>query len=341
MSGMAAPATSRGSAGRAGCRRCGTSRSPRASRRAGRASPAAGRAARSAPRSCPAVRNWAKPPSPFGIPSAAYRACTSPRETSTSRCSTCSTPRFDATASTASLTSRSAGLNRSGISLRAYVTLETGRSRLVGSRRGPSCASLSSPTSTATGTRFEAVLADIAQRGRRRDLVPRRHRRLRPAAEPLRRRGARRARRSACSATTTSRRSARSTSPTSRPTPPTSARWTIDELEPDDARVPEDARAEGRARRRRALPREPARPGLGVRAQRVGGAHGARADDARARARRPQPHPDRAPALERRRARGRAREGRQRDRARPRAAGCSTRARSASRATATRALRTC
>ena len=107
----------------------------------------------SAPRSFPAVRNWAKPPSPFGIPSAAYRACTSPRETSTSRWRTCSTPRFDATARTASLTSRSAGLNPSGISFQSVRDAGNRTRPLIGSGPGLLCGSLSSPTSTATGTR--------------------------------------------------------------------------------------------------------------------------------------------------------------------------------------------
>ena len=50
----------------------------------------------------------------------------------------------------------------------------------------------------------------------------------------------------------------------------TSARWTIDELEPDARDYLETLEPKGERDGRRALPREPARPGLGVRAQRVG-----------------------------------------------------------------------
>ena len=62
----------------------------------------------------PETRKRRKPPSPSGIPSAAYRAPTSSRAELTSRWRTSSTDSCEATASTASLTAFSAGLRVSG-----------------------------------------------------------------------------------------------------------------------------------------------------------------------------------------------------------------------------------
>ena len=95
------------------------------------------------------------------------------------------------------------------------------------------------------------------------------------------------------------------------------------------------------ARGRRALPRQPARPGLGLRAQRGGGAATRSRDDGAGRPRRPQPRRRSRVACGRRRLSRRARaRGRPRSTS-PAAAGCSTPARSASRATATRARPGC
>ena len=99
-------------------------------------------------------------------------------------------------------------------------------------------------------------------------------------------------------------------------------------------RVSPAARAECGGRRRAAVPREPARPGLGLRAQRRGRVREPRADAGAARARRPQPYRARrsassqpiSSAAPRPPERGSS----------SRAAGCSIPARSASRATATR-----
>jgi hypothetical protein len=63
----------------------------------------------------PAVRNRLKPPSPSGVPSAAYRAPASSRAPSTRRWSTSSTDRSAATDNTASLTARKVGLSSSVI----------------------------------------------------------------------------------------------------------------------------------------------------------------------------------------------------------------------------------
>ena len=83
-----------------------------------------------------------------------------------------------------------------------------GAGRLIGSGRGP-LAHRSHLGHSRQLARIRGGARRHRQRGLGRGLVPRRHRRLRPAAEPLRRGGARRTRTSACSATTTSPRSAR------------------------------------------------------------------------------------------------------------------------------------
>ena len=160
------------------------------------------------------------------------------------------------------------------------MTLETAPVRLIGSGRGPPCASQSSRTSTATGTpsrrcsptsRTEGVdeiwcLGDIVGYG------PQPNRCVEEA----------RVRLDLCLLGNHDLAALGEVDlATFSPDAATSARWTIDVLERRRARLPEDARAEGRARRRRALPREPARPGLGVRAQRAGRARGARADERR------------------------------------------------------------
>ena len=141
----------------------------------------------------------------------------------------------DATASTASLTSRNAGLKGSDISFRGYVTFLTGNAegRLVGSGQVLRCASQLISDIHGNWHALEAVLADVDRRGRR-DLVPRRHRRLRPAAEPLRRGGAGARGRSACWATTISAAIGEADLAAFSPDAATSARWTIDEIEPDN-----------------------------------------------------------------------------------------------------------
>ena len=113
------------------------------------------------------------------------------------------------------------------------------------------------------------------------------------------------------------------------------ARWTQASWTTTHARS-WDTRAAGDPAGRRALPRQPARPRLGLRAHRGRRAGELRGDHGAARTRRAQPH--RARARQRRHRRSR-RPGGRRARRRPRRprGGCSTPARSASRATATRA----
>ena len=121
----------------------------------------------------------------------------------------------------------------------------------------------------------------------------------------------------------------------------TSARWTIDELEPDALEYLKSLEPKGErdgVELFHGSPRDPvweyllSEPAVRTALEMT---------TREARARRPQPHPDRAPAL-RRRARSRAASRRAAARSTStRGAGCSTRARSASRATATRARRTC
>ena len=115
------------------------------------------------------------------------------------------------------------------------------------------------------------------------------------------------------------------------------AAWTREVLDAPRTRVPGDARAERGHDRRGALPRQPARPGLGLRAHRRRGAVDARRHHGSARPRRSQPHRARA---RRRRHRGSRRPGGRGHDARPRgrAAASQPRLGRASLATAIRAL---
>ena len=245
------------------------------------------------------------------------------------------------TASTASLISRSAGLNRSGISFRGYVSAGNDAGRLIGSRAGPRCASQSSRIFTATGTPS---------------------RRCSPTS---RKRASTRSGASATSSATGRSRtaasrwrgSARDLCLLGQPRPGGDRRGRPLDLlaRRGDERALDDRRA--RARRRPTYLKtlepkgerdgvelfhaQPARPDLGVRAQRAGRAHRLELTTAHARARR-------ATATSRSRSGSRtatrSRAGSRRAAARSsstRDAGCSTPARSASRATATRAPRTC
>ena len=221
----------------------------------------------------PEVRNWAKPPSPFGMPE---RGVARVHETARD----VDEPlqhlldlevRRHRQHRVAHLAQRRT--ESLGHLVRGYVTLETDAGRLIGSRTGPLLRIAVISDIHGNWHAFEAVLADIAQRGVRT--------------------------RSGASATSSA--TARSRTAASRRRATRSDLCLLgnhdlaaigevdladllarrrDERALDDrraraghARVPEDARAEGRARGRRALPRQPARPGLGVRAQRAGRAH--------------------------------------------------------------------
>ncbi len=116
--------------------------------------------------------------------------------------------------------------------------------------------------------------------------------------------------------------------------------WTRADAPGRPARLPRGSPVERRARRRRPVPREPARPGLGVRPD-VGG--GPRVDARRADrpdARRAQPRPARGRRTATGELGGHA-GGRNRARSDRGAHGCSTPGRSVSRATATRTPRGC
>ena len=86
----------------------------------------------------------------------------------------------------------------------------------------------------------------------------------------------------------------RSTSPTSRGDAGAAARWTTEELGEPQAQWLRGLRPSAERDGLRALPRQPARPGLGLRAERAGGADQHPRDDRAGRARRPQPRRARA-----------------------------------------------
>ena len=115
--------------------------------------------------------------------------------------------------------------------------------------------------------------------------------------------------------------------------------WTAEVLTPESRGVPREPQALRRGRGRRSLPRQRARPGLGVRAHRRSGEGDTRALGCPARPRRAQPHST-GDHRGGRPGRRRAGAGRIEDHAR-RPADCSIRAPSDSRATAIPAPRGC
>ena len=137
---------------------------------------------------------------------------------------------------------------------------------------------------------LEAVAEAIERGGARRGLVSRRPRRLRAAAERVLRVGAGARRSLPRRATTTSACSARSTSTTS-PRRGRRGRWTRTVLDADARAFLARLAPERRRRRRRALPRQPARPGLGVRAPWEAARDAIRDSGTELDARRPQPRP--------------------------------------------------
>ena len=179
--------------------------------------------------------------------------------------------------------------------------------------------------------------------------MPGRRGRLRRPARRVRAPWSRSAAGSAWSETTTWRCSTSSTSPTFSPAAAAAVRWTRETAKKATLDFLARARARRREPRGRALPRFPARPGVGVRAvarpgRRVHRHPGRAGQPRRALARRPVLRHVGGPSAargagrgDRATGRGARRPGRGRYQARPveRAAGCSTPAASASRATAT------
>ena len=166
--------------------------------------------------------------------------------------------------------------------------------RRVGSRgyaaARANAASRSSRTSTRNRHAFEAVLDAVAASRRRGAVVPRRPRRLRRRARRLRRAGA----------------PARGRLPRRQPRPrgdaascrssefsrgaELAARWTQEVIAPQSLAFLAGARAAEARRGRRALPRQPARPGVGVRALAAAGRAVPRRAQAPDRVHRPLPH---------------------------------------------------
>ena len=117
---------------------------------------------------------------------------------------------------------------------------------------------------------FEAVLADIAPRARRRDLVPGRPRRLRRRPRRLRRAGAEH-----CDVCLAGNHDLAVTGELSLDEfsrgAAIAARWTQEVIGPENLAFLAALEPPGAADERRPLPRQPARPDLGVRAQRAAG----------------------------------------------------------------------